>query len=136
LNQLNFKKIKNEKGASAVEFALLLPVLVMIVFAIFQFGITLNNKIALNHAASEGARLAAIGKYDSDFETRVKGSAPSVDIQGIVVEWPSGVAKIGLDVKVTVIGSVYRLEIPFTTINRDIIQQSSATMRIEFIDTP
>ena len=126
MKKLKLKKIKNQKGASAVEFALLLPILVMIVFAIFQFGVALNNMISLNHAASEGARLAAIGQYDFD---RVKNSAPSGMIQDIVVTGLGG--KIGEDITVTVIGNVFHLEIPFTTINRDITQQSSATMRKE-----
>jgi Flp pilus assembly pilin Flp len=133
MKQLKLKKIKNEKGASAVEFALLLPVLVMIVFAIFQFGVAFNNMISLNHAASEGARLAAIGQYD---ETRIRNSAPSGMIQGIVVSGPGAGpgAKIGQDITVTVIGNVLHLEIPFTSIDRYITQQSTATMRIEFID--
>jgi Flp pilus assembly pilin Flp len=132
MKQLKLKKIKSQKGAAAVEFALLLPILVMIVVAIFQFGVALNNMISLNHAASEGARLASIGQYD---ETRIRNSAPSGMIQGIVVEWPPGVPQIGQDVKVTVIGNVFHLEIPFSGIDRFITQQSSATMRIEFIDT-
>lgn len=52
--------IKNEKGANAVEFALILPILIMLVFGIFQFGITYNNYITITHAAREGARQAAV----------------------------------------------------------------------------
>ena len=37
------KIIKSEKGASAVEFALILPILLMLIFAIFQFGIAYNK---------------------------------------------------------------------------------------------
>ena len=57
-------KLRNEKGASAVEFALVLPIFVMLIFGIFQFGIAFNNWIAITHAAREGARLAAVGHYD------------------------------------------------------------------------
>jgi len=52
--------IKNEKGASAVEFAIILPILIMLVFGIFQFGIAYNNYITITHAAREGARRAAV----------------------------------------------------------------------------
>ncbi|MBM3710507.1 MAG: pilus assembly protein, partial [Actinobacteria bacterium] len=52
-----------QTGASAVELAFILPILVMVIFGIFQFGIAYNNWIALTHAAREGARLAAVGKY-------------------------------------------------------------------------
>ncbi len=56
----SIKIIKSEKGASAVEFALILPILIMLVFGIFQFGIAYNNYITITHAAREGARRAAV----------------------------------------------------------------------------
>jgi len=58
--------IKNEKGASAVEFALILPILIMLVFGIFQFGIAYNNYITITHAAREGARRAAVALDPTD----------------------------------------------------------------------
>jgi Flp pilus assembly pilin Flp len=62
-----FFKIKKEKGAAAVEFALILPILIMIVFGIVYFGPVYNNWIAITHAARDGARLLAIkAKFDSD----------------------------------------------------------------------
>jgi len=51
-----------DRGAAAVEFALLLPVLLLIVFGIIDFGRALNAQITLTEAAREGARLAALGQ--------------------------------------------------------------------------
>jgi Flp pilus assembly protein TadG len=51
-----------ERGATAVEFALLLPVLLLIVFGIIDFGRALNAQITLTQAAREGARLAALNQ--------------------------------------------------------------------------
>ena len=51
-----------ERGAAAVEFALLLPVLLLLVFGIIDFGRALNAQITLTQAAREGARLAAVGQ--------------------------------------------------------------------------
>ncbi len=51
-----------DRGAAAVEFALLLPVLLLIVFGIVDFGRALNAQITLTQAAREGARLAALGQ--------------------------------------------------------------------------
>ena len=53
-------KVRNEGGAVAVEFALLAPVLVVILFAIIAFGIALTRTVAYVSAAREGARYAAI----------------------------------------------------------------------------
>ena len=118
-------KLRNEKGASAIEFALVLPIFVSVIFAIFQFGIAFNNWIAITHAAREGARLAAVGQYD---EQRVRDSAPSVDIQSISVSGQEG--SVGDSVTVTVTGSVLNIEIPFAG-SWPISLTSTAVMRLE-----
>jgi Flp pilus assembly protein TadG len=53
---------ERDRGATAVEFALLLPLLLLIVFGIVDFGRALNAQITLTQAAREGARLAALGE--------------------------------------------------------------------------
>ena len=49
----------NERGAALVEFALLLPILAMIVFGALTAGMAYNHKMDLTHAAREGARYGA-----------------------------------------------------------------------------
>jgi Flp pilus assembly protein TadG len=51
---------RRDRGAAAVEFALLLPVLMLFIFGIIDFGRMVNAKITINEAAREGARAAAI----------------------------------------------------------------------------
>ena len=118
-------KLRKEKGASAVEFALVLPIFIMLVFGIFQFGIAFNNWIAITHAAREGARLAAVGQYD---EQRVRDSAPSVQIQSITISGQGG--SIGSPVTVTVTGNVLNIEIPFAG-SWPVSLTSTAVMRLE-----
>ncbi len=45
-----------EKGASAVEFALVLPALILILFGIIEFGCVLYDKAVITNASREGAR--------------------------------------------------------------------------------
>lgn len=52
----------HDRGAAAVEFALLLPVLLLLVFGIIDFGRALNAQVTLTQAAREGARMAALGE--------------------------------------------------------------------------
>ena len=118
-------KLRNEKGASAVEFALVLPIFISVIFGIFQFGIAFNNWIAITHAAREGARLAAVKQYD---EQRVRDSAPSVQIQSITVSGQGG--SIGSPVTVRVTGNVLNIEIPFVG-NWPVTLTSTAVMRLE-----
>ena len=119
-------KLRNEKGASAVEFALVLPIFVMVVFGIFQFGIAFNNWIAITHAAREGARLAAVGQYT---EQKVKDSAPSVK-DSITVSISGQNGTIGDPVTVIVTGNVLNINIPFAG-NWPVTLKSTAVMRLE-----
>jgi len=142
MKERRFRLFKSEKGASAVEFAIILPILVMIVFGIFEFGIAYNNWIALTHAAREGARLAAVGFIDEngldDFKDRVEDSAPSVKIQSITVDRDpdgNGYSFIGEPLSVTVTGFVLNIEIPFVG-SWPIQLSSTATMRIEKNSSP
>lgn len=54
------KGLRSESGASAVEFALLLPVLMMILFGIIEFGFALYQQAVLTNASREGARLGIV----------------------------------------------------------------------------
>lgn len=49
-----------ERGASLVEFALVVPLLSMFLFGIVQFGLAYDMRQSINSAAREGARMAAI----------------------------------------------------------------------------
>jgi Flp pilus assembly protein TadG len=64
-----------DRGATAVEFALLLPVLLLLLFGIIDFGRALNAQITLTQAAREGARLAALGQVNPAVQTRVTAAA-------------------------------------------------------------
>lgn len=59
----------DERGASAVEFALVLPMLLLLVFGIVEFGRAFNIHIQLTGAAREGARVAALESGDPVEET-------------------------------------------------------------------
>jgi len=51
---------RGERGAAAVEFAIVLPILVVVLFAITSFGIALSRTHAYYSAAREAARYAAV----------------------------------------------------------------------------
>jgi len=54
-----------DEGSAAVEFALVLPLLLLLVVGMLDFGITYNHWISLTNLAHEGARLAAVGPATS-----------------------------------------------------------------------
>lgn len=53
-----------ERGASAVEFAIVLPVLLTLVFGIIDYGALFFDSIGLKQGSREGARQAAVVRFD------------------------------------------------------------------------
>lgn len=52
--------MKSEKGASAVEFAIVLPVLVLLIAGIMEFSILLYDQAVITNASREGARAGIV----------------------------------------------------------------------------
>lgn len=89
----------SETGAAAVEFALVVWVLIIILLGIIQFGYTFFEYIQVVHAAREGVRWASVGKTDTEIIARAKAAAPGLEPAAMVVT-PS---TVGTDaVRVTV----------------------------------
>ena len=70
------KLLKNQDGASAVEFAIVLPLFVVLIFGIIEFGVIMYNKAIITNASREGARFAilfdSVVHTDLDIENKVK----------------------------------------------------------------
>jgi Flp pilus assembly protein TadG len=64
-----------QSGAAAVELALVLPILLVLVFGIVDFGRAYNAQISLTQAAREGARVRALGADAAATTTRVQLAA-------------------------------------------------------------
>ena len=75
---------KNEQGQTMVEFALVLPILCLIVFAIIQFGIAFNNYLTLTDGVRTGARKASVSRHESDPVAVTKAAVrnASTDLNG------------------------------------------------------
>jgi Flp pilus assembly protein TadG len=58
--------IRDNRGQTMVEFALVLPILCVVLFSIIQFGLLYNNYISLTDATRVGARKAAVSRQASN----------------------------------------------------------------------
>jgi Flp pilus assembly protein TadG len=53
-------RLRGQKGASLVEFAIIAPLLFLIIFGIIEFGILIYDKAMLTNASREGARAGIV----------------------------------------------------------------------------
>ena len=76
-------EIGSERGQSLTEFALALPILAMLLFAVIQFGIVFNNYVTIVDATRAGARKGAVGREQqnpaSAVTAAVRASAKDLD---------------------------------------------------------
>lgn len=56
----------DDKGATLVEFAIIAPLLFMLLFGIFEFGFIFGQHLDVRHGAREGARLAVVNFNPDD----------------------------------------------------------------------
>jgi Flp pilus assembly protein TadG len=97
-------KIKTEQGQTMAEFTLVLPIFVVLLFGIIQFGIAYNNYVTLTDAARAGARKGAVSRNvgpQTACEDQVKASATGLDSSKLQVTCsPTGGWAPGTDIRV------------------------------------
>jgi Flp pilus assembly protein TadG len=130
------KHRNKEKGQALVEFAIILPVLLLILFGILQFGVTFNNYISVTAAAREGARKASVSRTlgasaaTTAATNAAKAAAPSLKQSSIqVTVTPSNNWAAGSDVTVLV-KYPYSINILGKVVSSGYLT-SSTTMRLE-----
>lgn len=89
-----------DRGAAAVELALVLPVLLLLLFGIIDFGRMLNAQITLTEATREGARAASLG---FDAAARLGAAANGIPLSAVAVTGCAG--GVGLAGDATVVAS-------------------------------
>jgi len=73
IHLLRLSKLRrDERGTTLVEFALVLPVLALVLFSILQFGLLFFNYIDLTSAGRDGARVAAVSRAKTDGVQAIK----------------------------------------------------------------
>ena len=97
-------QFKTENGQTLTEFAIVLPILALLLFGVIQFGITFNNYITLTDAVRAGARKGAVGRRVSNpqaaVQTSVRNAATDLKSSSLQITVNSTWAQ-GSDVTVT-----------------------------------
>lgn len=75
-------KVRHQNGSTMVEFVIVFPLFLMLVFGIMQFGLLLNNYVMLNNASLVGARMLAkqrgYTKPYTDTQSLILASMPTM----------------------------------------------------------
>ena len=128
------KILNNQKGQALVEFALVFPILLLLVMGILQFGMMLNSYLSIENASREGARAGIVGSSDSEIRNTIISTSPSLDPNKLTVTITPAEAnrKSGntLTVKVTY---NYNLTVPIISslFNNVVPLNGQTSMRIE-----
>ncbi len=110
---------RSREGAQAtVEFAMVLPVLCLILFGALQFGIAFWQVQQVSHAASAGARMASVSRTAADRDQRivtaVVDGSPDLNLSatnvGVASTWSPGdevTVSVSYPITLTVLGKTY-----------------------------
>lgn len=139
--------MRSERGVAVVEFALVLPLLLLVVLGIMDFGRAMNYKNGATQLANEAARFLAVNRDPvSDaapscgaLKTYLQDQADTGEMETMIangtlaISFPAGASNIGDPVRVTLNVSFGLL--PFTTAGSgglpDVPITGRATMRLE-----
>jgi Flp pilus assembly pilin Flp len=143
-----WRNARDDRGAAMVEFALVMPILLLVLLGIMDFGRALNYWINETHLANQGARWAVVNRNpgESDSESLqqylLKQGATSElrDIAEVCIELPDGelvgdpvVVRVSADFSFTLVDAA--LTIVGLEGVGDVGISGSATMRLEALPT-
>jgi hypothetical protein len=76
---------RNERGSTLVEFALILPLILFLVFGIIEFGTVYSSQISVRQGVREGARQGAVANWGTTSSCSLHGTTgASADIQNLM----------------------------------------------------
>jgi len=122
----------SERGTAAVEFALVLPIVLAIVLALVQVGLLVRDRLLVESAVRSGARTAAVEPGDDAIRAAVLRAAPALDPSAVAVSTVRvGVRGEPVTVTVTYLAAI---RVPFVEwlFPTGVSMQAVATDRQEF----
>jgi Flp pilus assembly protein TadG len=107
------RRDRHDRGAAAVEFALVLVPLVTLIFGVIQYGYYFYQSHSAAASAREGARLAAVGVTScASFKTALDSRTTGITLTSYALSYPDG-RQVGKTVKVDVVYTPTKFGFPF-----------------------
>ncbi|WP_342432923.1 TadE/TadG family type IV pilus assembly protein [Neobacillus sp. FSL H8-0543] len=125
--------MKSQKGQSLVEFALVLPLLILLLFGIIDFGRIFHAYLTIDHTGREAARAASIGKDDTTIKNKAVNDAVGIGltITDIGISPPTATRESGNDVTITITYPITFLTPVIGSVVGPITLTDTTVMRVE-----
>ena len=134
MKQKVFHGFHKENGQAVVEAALVIPLIIIMICGMIDFGWIFYNQLLINNCSREGARYAIVNSGSADLLSDVTDQVHSVYARNDDDDITVTVQVInGTDMKVTVT-SVVKILTPIAGIfteDQQIVLSSTSVMRIE-----
>jgi len=136
------KKPESQRGQALVEFAIVLPILLILLFGIFEFSLALYNKAVITNASREAARAGTAFQYDlSEDEIRqivvdaisanlITFGSDTIDPSDVTLAWPVVDGQNYLSITVTYDYGFFILP-NFLTMGKNLTLSAETDMRLE-----
>lgn len=118
-----------ERGAAAVEFAIVVPLLLALVLGIVEFSRIYNVQIMVTNAAREGARTMAIKDDTGLATTAVNNAVTNLTLSSIQITPGTGACTNGAEANATVTSNVALMTGPWFNIGSSITVTGTGAMR-------
>jgi len=88
--------VRSQRAQTLIEFAFVLPIILVFFFSLVDFGIAIDKRVALQHAVREGARYAAVHEDVQDICNYTADQAQTIiDPDNVTVSYPDGTSSAG-----------------------------------------
>lgn len=134
-----------QRGAAAVEFALLVPLLLLVAFGSIQYGLYFWAMQGGSDITRDAARLSAVGaaadcasfsRSVTDQVESFNGHGESVSVRRTYIDAPPSGINVGDTVEVEVVFRSVDLGLPFLPFVEDGTVRSHVTARVEHVPAP
>ncbi|MFP4511361.1 MAG: TadE family type IV pilus minor pilin [Acidimicrobiales bacterium] len=117
---------REDDGQAAVELALVLPLVCLLLLAVVQIGLVVHTQLVVAHAAREGARAAAVDEHPLAAEAAVVAGTP-LDRDRVAVDARTAGERVEVEVRYQ-----YPTDLPLIgVVVPDVELSATATMRRE-----
>lgn len=126
--------IKNNKGQALVEFAIILPLLLLIIMGIVEFGMMLNSYLTIRNDSREAARAGIVGSSYTEMRDLIISISPNLDVNNLAVSVsPSDGNRKSGDTLTVIVTYKYHFTMPIISniFNNDVILNAETSMRME-----